>query len=303
MSKLRIRGYCDRPNVAPGDSLGFYVSSDDPGEYTAELVRLVNGDLNPQGPGPREDLIANPVNGTYPREPAHADGWIHRDPRSSRRPRGPWQPERSCLHQLHHPLARPPGHRLPMDSANQAGWALMVDEGGQLAFVIGDGSGATSVIRSDRPLFPDTFYGYGGFYAEASTLSLYQASVVSSTNSRFGKVFPLESNFAGTTAAVVTPATADVPVLIAGLAEACGERTWVTNTFNGKIDSPSVYDVALDGNDAARLAAGERIAPPTPSPAGTSQRRSGQTAFHQTSSGTSPATRSTATASISRIWQ
>ena len=41
MSGVRIRGYCDPLSAAPGEAIRFFVSCDDPGEYRAEIVRLL----------------------------------------------------------------------------------------------------------------------------------------------------------------------------------------------------------------------------------------------------------------------
>jgi N,N-dimethylformamidase len=46
--RVRIRGYCDVTSATPGETINFYVSSDDPGDYEAKLVRLVHGDTTPK---------------------------------------------------------------------------------------------------------------------------------------------------------------------------------------------------------------------------------------------------------------
>jgi len=61
-----IHGYADRLSVAPGETIEFKVSCDEPGDYRADLVRLIHGDTNPAGPGYKEQEIASAVNGTYP---------------------------------------------------------------------------------------------------------------------------------------------------------------------------------------------------------------------------------------------
>jgi N,N-dimethylformamidase len=49
-----LLGYADRISVAPGETIGFKVSSDAGTWYNAAIVRLVNGDTNPAGPGYQE---------------------------------------------------------------------------------------------------------------------------------------------------------------------------------------------------------------------------------------------------------
>lgn len=265
MNKLRIRGYCDRPSAAPGEAIQFYVSSDDEGQYRADLVRLVNGDPNPQGPGPREHVVEALVNGEYPaREQRTQTGGYIEVPDL----RGALSGRQSItVHAFISAMVPSRGRQgivSRWDCEQQAGWALVIDESGALAFVIGDGTGATSQVRSDRPLFADTFYSVTASYdSNGGLLTLHQKSVVNSTNGRFGKVFPLDSDTTVTAETSVTPSDPQVPVLIAGLAERGGPgRTWVCNNFNGKVDSPSVYGTALDSSAAERLASGERVAVP-----------------------------------------
>jgi N,N-dimethylformamidase len=263
MSVLSIRGYCDRPSAAPGETLGFHVSSDEPGEYTAELVRLINGDLDPAGPGPREDVIPHEVNGAYGarNQRTQAGGYVEiPDLRGALA-----GTDGLSVHAFVSSMTPTRGRQglvSRWDAERSEGWALIVDETGALAFVVGDGSGTTGVVRSDRPLFEDTFYSVMAAYdAATGTLTLHQKSVVNSTNSRFGKVFPLDSDTVVSTNTSVRPTPAEVPVLLAGLSEAASAgRIWVVGNFNGKIDSPSVYGAALDTTAAERMAAGERVA-------------------------------------------
>ena len=41
MTELFIRGYCDTPSVAPGEEVTFYLSTDEPTAFEAQLVRLI----------------------------------------------------------------------------------------------------------------------------------------------------------------------------------------------------------------------------------------------------------------------
>lgn len=62
---MKLTGYSDRWSAGPGDTIIFYVSSELP-EYTAALVRLIHGDDNPRGPGPKEVPVASALAGRYP---------------------------------------------------------------------------------------------------------------------------------------------------------------------------------------------------------------------------------------------
>ena len=55
---MDIVGYADRFSVRAGDTIRFMVSCKLP-SYDADVVRLVHGDLNPEGPGFKENLVQN----------------------------------------------------------------------------------------------------------------------------------------------------------------------------------------------------------------------------------------------------
>jgi len=48
---LRITGYSDKYSVHPGEEVKFFVNSEKNETYEAQLVRLIHGDTNPEGPG------------------------------------------------------------------------------------------------------------------------------------------------------------------------------------------------------------------------------------------------------------
>ena len=62
---MRIVGYTDSLCAAPGDTVAFRVSCVHP-SYRAELVRLIHGDDNPDGPGVKTELLPSSLDGEYP---------------------------------------------------------------------------------------------------------------------------------------------------------------------------------------------------------------------------------------------
>jgi len=78
MAKAHIHGYSDQISVRPGERIRFMVSVEGAARYRAEVVRLINGDANPAGPGPKEEVIATPANGDYPGrfQPTHAGSHV-----------------------------------------------------------------------------------------------------------------------------------------------------------------------------------------------------------------------------------
>ncbi|MYA02827.1 MAG: LamG domain-containing protein [Chloroflexi bacterium] len=67
MLEKKIAGYSDEISVAPGERIRFMVSCE-PGvdRYRADIVRLISGDRQPEGPGYRDELLPTSVSGEYP---------------------------------------------------------------------------------------------------------------------------------------------------------------------------------------------------------------------------------------------
>ena len=54
----KIVGYADRISVAPGERIRFMVSCEpEVSSYRAEIVRLLSGDTQPDGPGYRDEAV------------------------------------------------------------------------------------------------------------------------------------------------------------------------------------------------------------------------------------------------------
>ncbi|MEQ8497687.1 MAG: laminin G domain-containing protein, partial [Gammaproteobacteria bacterium] len=259
MKPIQIRGYCDRPNARPGESLDFFVSSPHAGSYRASLVRLIHGDRNPAGPGYREETVAAAFAGDYPARAQRTQlgGYVEvNDPDAQLAGRDGF-----TLHLYLWPTL--PTERQGVISrwsdADQRGWALMLEDG-RLTLLLGDGAGV-SRVSCPKPVFPETWYSVVARYdAAAGEMAIEQRVVLNSVNSRFGPVVDLDGDceHAG---AGCAPAARAVPVVIAGLAEAeTPARTWVVDNYNGKIDRPKFYPHKLGDADVARLHGGEAVA-------------------------------------------
>jgi len=62
---MRLTGYADKFGVHPGSKIKFYVNCDGPKKFKAEIVKMINGDTNPRGPGFIENPVTASVNGEY----------------------------------------------------------------------------------------------------------------------------------------------------------------------------------------------------------------------------------------------
>jgi N,N-dimethylformamidase len=64
LDAMDIVGYADHLTIQPGETIKFMVSSQS-AKYRADIVRIVQADINPRGPGFKESLIDTPANGDY----------------------------------------------------------------------------------------------------------------------------------------------------------------------------------------------------------------------------------------------
>ena len=62
---LRITGYSDKYSVHPGEKVKFYINSESNENYEVQIVRLIHGDTNPEGPGYKEEELGASCNGNY----------------------------------------------------------------------------------------------------------------------------------------------------------------------------------------------------------------------------------------------
>lgn len=255
MSRLGIRGYCDRPNVAPHDAISFHVSCDEPGPYKARLIRVVNGDLDLAGPGPNYTHVGSSIDGTY-------EGEKHRTQIGSfvkiPDPDGYLVGAESFSLHLFVWVTTPHPRQGVVSRWNDrdaVGWALTLEDG-YLTGLVGDGE-RTRTVRSDKRLFAETWYSVVlNIDCAGGRLTISQTAVGNSVNGRFGKIVPLDCDTSVVATLDVTPPMQDVPVVVAGFAESAGMPEWVIADFNGKIDSPKCFGAVLMDSEISQLAEG-----------------------------------------------
>lgn len=262
MSYQHIRGYCDRPNVRPGETLDFFISSPEAGRCEVSLVRLIHGDRNPAGPGYKEEAVASASDGQYAVGTQFTQIGAYVEVPDTASHLG----ASSGLSVHLHLWSTTPGKRQGViarwSEAESRGWALVIEDG-HLVLMASDGQ-QQSRVRLEQPLFPEIWYSVvARIDVAAKTLSLSQVATVNSVNSRFGRMVNLDSDGAALAPLVAVPGNPSVPLLMAGLAEtSLASRPRVVALFNGKLDGPKLYGHALSDKDVAALHAGE----PGPAP-------------------------------------
>lgn len=259
MKVMTIRGYTDRPSVAPGETIGFHIDADTKGTFSSRLLRVVNGDENPLGPGQIYQEVDIRPSGEHLARPqkTRKGGHIRVDAPAIDISNG------ICVHLFIFPTLLGQGRQGligQQEGGARSGWLLEID-GGHLVFSIGDGI-QTKRVRAEKPLLPQTWYSVTGVYdARADTLSVSQVTRVNRVNSRFGLVVPLESDCRTIEPCGLTPVSAATPIIIAGVANgAWTSEHDVANCYNGKVDTPKVICGAIREDQIRALGSGN---PPT----------------------------------------
>lgn len=269
MSRLFITGYSDRPSVAPGEPIDFYVGTERPTSYEARVVRL-GYSSRPDGD---EEVLRATDGEHFDRilfEPVEADvdGTYHGNPQRTQVGGYVEVPDPTGVLAGHQGLtvhvfvsATTPMKRQGIVSRLRRdtgeGWALTLEDG-YPTFTVAAHGGRQATVRSTRRLFADVFYSIvAGFDPHSGELFVEQRLKRNRTNSRLGLVVPLDSDADGSAPATVVVDDAAVPVILAGVTEEIvDDRTWVTDAFNGKLDAPKVFDGALERRERDLLHAG-----------------------------------------------
>lgn len=262
MTDIRIFGYSNPLAAQAGKPIEFMVSAEGTTQVQAELVRLVHGDFNPDGPGFIEEPVASDIPKTLDVKRQYTqNGSFARvdDPDDHLVPKGAF-----TVHAFIWP-SMPGVERqtiLGRWSVNAStGYALGINPEGKLEFWVGNGE-TVDQVTSDAPLVPKVWVLVAATFDPATgEARLRQISVQNSWNSHIGLVAPFDHNANVVERLRATPAAADAPFLIAGAHEENPERgPFVAMLFNGKIDRSGLVNRVLSADDIAAIAKGT---PPT----------------------------------------
>ncbi|MDE0050959.1 MAG: hypothetical protein OXO52_14310, partial [Rhodospirillales bacterium] len=261
MAEIHLAGYCDRFSARPGERLDIMVSAEGTEEAELQLVRLIHGDENPEGPGFVERAVDAPVNGTHAVARQHTQlGSFVRvaDPQRRLAASGPftlWA----------YIWARTPGQGRQgiltrWQEADGSGYALEIGEDGALAFRVGDDNGNTDALSADIPLIARQWYLVAASCDSASgEATLYQEPIENRYSNHLSKIVPLERSCHARGRLGVTPAAADADFLWAAAGDReAGRGTFASQLYNGKIDRAGIAGAVLsrDALDSARAAGG-----------------------------------------------
>jgi N,N-dimethylformamidase len=269
---LRITGYSDRFSVRPGDTIRFHINAERNERYEAQIVRLIHGDTNPDGPGYKEEEIATDLDGMHEGEhqPLHPGSYIV-------------VPHANVMNVASFtlcaliypttPVTDTEGVNVGMqglltkfDESTGTGFGLFINDDGELTLRIGDGKGPVQSFSTGRPLFRKVWYKVAATYdAATGAVQLFQQAHVTNTNGGHGMsmLHPLEdTNDSITATANGGPGHNDAPFLMAASTaevhsgrQICGahfrevvepiELPVNTCNYNGKIERPKFLNCAV----------------------------------------------------------
>ena len=237
---MKIVGYADRLSARPGDRIRFMVSCELE-SYRADIVRLIHGDENPEGPGFKEELVSSAVSGEYPGRPQSFQSGSYVSVPDSPSLR---LIDSFTLQAWIYPTTPDKGVQgilTKWSGADGPGYGLFVDEDGSLALWLGDGSGTLERLSSGVSLRPAQWYFVAAVYdAQAQRVFLYQRPVAIWPRDESQVVIELPTQLR-------TPGESNFPFLVAGhWGRGESRKSVVTGHFNGKIDSPRVFGRALN---------------------------------------------------------
>jgi N,N-dimethylformamidase len=247
-----LTGYADQWSVQPGQRVRFMVSTDLPG-YEATIVRLIQADENPAGPGYKEEPVDASVNRAYDgrKQIAHPGSFILVSDHAALR-----QLSSLTIQMWIYPTtphkAEAQGLITKWAAADSRGFGLGIGKAGDLEFWIGDEAGGMERVGTGQSLRAKQWYCVAAAYdADRGSIFLYQKPI---------------SNWALETSASVVerrihvqgPAHSDAPLL---MASAYGETVAPQGLvghglYNGKLDSPRIFGRALTPSEIERLAQG-----------------------------------------------
>jgi N,N-dimethylformamidase len=163
-SSKPLMGYADHFSIQNGRTIQFKVSSELPGSYGAEIVRLRCAD--PTGVGLKRTTVETPVNGDYQArfQPVYAGSFVEVGAS------GAFNITSATLQAYVWPTTPQNGPQALFGTWNETdgkGYALILDQGGVLALLVGDGS-SRQTLSTHMPLLARHWYLVAACFDAAS---------------------------------------------------------------------------------------------------------------------------------------
>ena len=240
---LRITAYADQLSVRPGETLRFMVNDETGAGFDAGIVRLICGDLNPAGPGFKEEAVETAISGRYAgrRQAIHAGSCVVIEDAPALR--GLTSVSLSARVWPTLPGAGAQTVIAKFSANESSGFALMLDESGAAALRVGDGT-TVATISTEVALKPREWAWVGASFDGASGRgAVFQEDL---------RRYPVgASDGAAERELGVGLGETAAPLSIA--AHVAGEAADMGGHYDGKIEAPRVAGAALDAEALKRL--------------------------------------------------
>jgi N,N-dimethylformamidase len=247
---MKVVGYTDRLSVQAGQRIRFMVSCEEP-RYRADIVRLIHGDPNPKGPGFKEEEIETSVSKDY-------RGRVQKIYKGSfvavRDSKKKLDAVRSItlLAWIYPttPLKGLQGILTKWATDDGAGYGLFINERGEASLRLAARDSKVEELSSGVALRPRTWYFVAATYDSATgRTSLRQEPVAGwpIDDTRITKEAFLSKGAIGPSGA---------RFLIAAHHDSSSGKNRAGGFYNGKIESPMLFGVALTPKALERLGTG-----------------------------------------------
>jgi N,N-dimethylformamidase len=245
---LPLTGYTDRFSATPGGKIGFKISSTFSEPYAVDVVRIIHGDPNPDGPGVKLRPVEASVAGAYPSriQPVHLGSYVIAENVPSLNGLGAFTAAATIWPTL--PDCGPQAVISKWDPESGAGFALEIGPDGA-SFNVGNGAGGEARVTVGKRMRRHQWYRV-------------QATHDPATGSIIVSQEPLHPEHGVDDAGIATldldrPAALDTatPLLVAARL-----GRLIQHHFNGKIEDPFIAPTAGHAGLKA-LPSGEIIGP------------------------------------------
>ena len=247
---MKLLGYTDRLNVAPGEKIEFMVSCDLP-NYHADIVRLVHGDRNPEGPGFKEQAISTEVSGKSSgrKQDLRTGSYLVIPNHPLLNLQGSFTIQAFIYPTT--PLKGLQGIISNLSPNRNGGYGLFIAEDGSLALRIGSQNGQLEQLKTGKPLRSGEWYFAAAvFDAKEGKIALHQNPL---------NQWPLDQSDSSV-AKLANPSLKEekhFPLLVAGYwAQDSNKNSQVRGLYNGKIANPQIFNRVLNKQELESLRSG-----------------------------------------------
>ena len=246
---MKITAYADKISAAPGEKIDFMVNCENR-SFEVDFVKLICGDLNPDGPGYKEKIVKSRSSGKYKgrKQVIHAGSYVEIE-------------RKECFENLESFSAQAFIWSTTPDKGEQTiigNWSQKEVKGFSLGLAaknkgiclnLGIGKKGIWQLQSGKVILPNEWY-------------FVSASYDSKTRVATLKQEPLHNHVGVNDKAVVRKKPTSLPLLriknvpltIGALHQSCdGQRSVCKQHFNGKIDSPAMCSSPLSDVESETL--------------------------------------------------